>query len=267
MHVFPTSLTKAGPSQGPTVRCVLVQRGAFIHLYMQGTEGKDGAHGKRLLTAKRYIPLSGCTFVIGLHARKLDIAGRSALGKVVSVFSKTTFSMLSLNELPKHKFRILEKEGKKMENVGVVTRSPTRNPTIFANLVEPKNAKSGEAQGRPVFLELGTHEVWMPQESAPAEVGGVREMWSSLQSSFLRRKVDMEELYEHLDSDVTGEGDGWKKIIEISEEDHDVVIQVVKVGENVFHLEYKAPMSALLAFAVALSSLDALQVKAKKRLM
>ena len=39
MHVFPTSLTKAGPSQGPTVRCVLEQRGAFIHLYMQGSEG------------------------------------------------------------------------------------------------------------------------------------------------------------------------------------------------------------------------------------
>ncbi|CAG7717023.1 unnamed protein product [Allacma fusca] len=240
-------------AQGFLIKCRITRdrkgmdRGLYPTYYMH-LERDDGK--KIFLLAGRKRKKSATSnYLISTDATDLSRGGESYIGKVRSNLIGTQFSVFDNGETPKRNGPLVDKATLREELAAVVYETNVlgfKGPRKMNVVVPGMLNETKRKEFRPESENDGIIERWKNRKmDGLVELKNKTPVWNEESQSYVL----------NFHGRVTQASVKNFQVIHESDEDY-VVLQFGRVAEDVFTLDFRYPLCALQAFAIALTSFD-----------
>ncbi|XP_021954058.1 protein king tubby 1 isoform X2 [Folsomia candida] len=240
-------------AQGYLIKCRITRdrkgmdRGMYPTYYMH-LEREDGRK-VFLLAGRKRKKSTTSNYLISTDATDLSRGGDSFIGKVRSNLLGTQFSVFDNGEPPKRNAPNSDKTSLREELAAVIYEANVlgfKGPRKMTVVVPGMLNENKRKEFRPDSDNDGIIERWKSRKiDGLVELKNKTPVWNEESQSYVL----------NFHGRVTQASVKNFQVIHESDEDY-VVIQFGRVAEDVFTLDYRYPMCALQAFAIALTSFD-----------
>ncbi|ODN06506.1 Tubby protein [Orchesella cincta] len=240
-------------AQGFLIKCRITRdrkgmdRGLYPTYYMH-LEREDGKK-VFLLAARKRKKSTTSNYLISTDATDLSRGGDSYIGKVRSNLIGTQFTVFDNGDPPKRTGPASDKGALREELAAVAYETNVlgfKGPRKMTVVIPGMLNESKRKEFRPESENDGIIERWKARKmDGLVELKNKTPVWNEESQSYVL----------NFHGRVTQASVKNFQVIHESDEDY-VVVQFGRVAEDVFTLDYRYPMCALQAFAIALTSFD-----------